>query len=280
MKRSSNPSPFHPPLLADNSAEAVERAAFVDRLKAIAEMVGSVSALAKRAGLSQAGLRSYLHSSDPTRLVVHAIADAAGVSRNWLDNGDVAMLGPDSPLRAEALRLIRDSWDTFSRGIMAKGGAGAAWSRFVASYRENAEGLGVPQWVRFAFPALESVRMQIARGAAADSRTGDSHGLTPTQHSSSSFNLVGGDLLAAVSREWRRLVFSKDSNPLEKELLGDAYDEVLASAYRDLSAISSKLDQDLSIDTIRAVLKTHLCRLDPVAGDSIRHEAAAELVEV
>ena len=56
------------------------RSTFVERLSAIAEMVGSVNALAKKAGVSQTGLRNYLLHSEPTRPVIEAIANAAGVS--------------------------------------------------------------------------------------------------------------------------------------------------------------------------------------------------------
>jgi len=280
MARTSKPSqPLSPQI--DQSAAEVERTAFVERLKAIAEMVGSVSALAKRAGLSQAGLRSYLHSSDPTRRVMAAIADAAGVSRNWLANGDVAMLGPDSPLREEALGVVREAWETFGRDRQLKGATAAAWGSFVQAYRADAIGLGIPGWVRFALPNIEAVRGRVVGGAAASSSRQEI-----TRHAAfgprrdEGVSDAAKDLLQTVSREWRRLASSQLNVNSDKDPFGDVYDQVLVSAYEELSAIASQLGQHPAVQTIRVVLMSQLLRLDPVAGDALRYEAEAELAEV
>ena len=87
------------------------------------------------------------------------------------------------------------------------------------------------------------------------------------------------DLLLTVSREWRRLAFSQLGASPDKDPFGDAYDQVLVSAYEELSAIESQLGQHPSVQTIRVVLMSQLLRLDPVAGDALRYGAEAELAE-
>ncbi len=52
-----------------------------------ARRVGSVSALARKAGISQGGIRRYGSGGEPTRPHLLALADAAGVSLSWLATG-------------------------------------------------------------------------------------------------------------------------------------------------------------------------------------------------
>ncbi len=68
------------------SKDEVE-SAFVLRMRVCAAEVGSVSALAKKAGLSQGGIRRYFSGGEPTRPQLIAIAGAAGVSVEWLATG-------------------------------------------------------------------------------------------------------------------------------------------------------------------------------------------------
>lgn len=53
-----------------------------------AERVGSVSALAKKAGISQSGIRRYFNGGEPSRPHLVAIAGAADVSLAWLAAGE------------------------------------------------------------------------------------------------------------------------------------------------------------------------------------------------
>jgi DNA-binding phage protein len=87
---------------------------FVERMQRCAERVGSVNALARKADLSQSGIRRYFSGGEPTRKVLIAIASAAEVDFLWLATGEGSMLGGmDGALRnsvlpklnAEALRL-------------------------------------------------------------------------------------------------------------------------------------------------------------------------------
>lgn len=60
---------------------------FVARLREITAKVGSASALAKRAHISQSGLQRYLNGGEPTRRILVALAEAADVSLLWLITG-------------------------------------------------------------------------------------------------------------------------------------------------------------------------------------------------
>lgn len=61
--------------------------AFVERMQKCAERVGSVNALARKANLSQSGIRRYFSGGEPTRKVLIAIANAAEVDFLWLATG-------------------------------------------------------------------------------------------------------------------------------------------------------------------------------------------------
>ena len=61
--------------------------AFVGRLRKIIAMSESANALARKAGISQSGLHRYLNGSDPSRRALIALAEAAGVSVEWLATG-------------------------------------------------------------------------------------------------------------------------------------------------------------------------------------------------
>lgn len=80
---------------------------FIDRMQKCADLAGSVNALARKAELSQSGIRRYFTGGDPTRRVLIAIANAAGVDFAWLATGAGAMhkITPPSQLDSEVLRL-------------------------------------------------------------------------------------------------------------------------------------------------------------------------------
>lgn len=67
---------------------------FAERLRSLADDRGSVSALAKAAGISQSGLQRYLNGGEPSRKALIAIALACNVSLDWLamGRGDQSLL--------------------------------------------------------------------------------------------------------------------------------------------------------------------------------------------
>lgn len=77
------------------------------RLSELVALVGSASALAKRAGISHSGLSRYMSGGDPSRKVLVALAQAAGVSLDWLATG-AGTRRPEPPpaLPTSTLRLV------------------------------------------------------------------------------------------------------------------------------------------------------------------------------
>jgi hypothetical protein len=72
---------------ASGSTAGAEHHRFVARLEAISADLGSRAALAKRAGIAPSSLQNYIDGSEPTRLVLIALAHAAHVSIGWLATG-------------------------------------------------------------------------------------------------------------------------------------------------------------------------------------------------
>jgi transcriptional regulator with XRE-family HTH domain len=60
---------------------------FHDRLRAILKNEASSSAFARRAGISQSGFHRIEHGGEPTLKTIIAIANAAGVTVQWLATG-------------------------------------------------------------------------------------------------------------------------------------------------------------------------------------------------
>lgn len=73
---------------------------FIARMELCADKVGSVSALARKAGISQSGIRRYFSGGEPTRPHLAALANAAQVSLEWLATG---CGGPDKHTSEVAL---------------------------------------------------------------------------------------------------------------------------------------------------------------------------------
>lgn len=61
---------------------------FIARLRQLVAIVGSASALAKKAEISQSGFQRYLGGGDPTRKVLVQLANAANVNLHWLATGE------------------------------------------------------------------------------------------------------------------------------------------------------------------------------------------------
>lgn len=74
--------------LSGSGVEPESDMSFIERLRDIAAIAGSVSALAKAAGMSQGGLQRYLKGGEPTRLVLISLAECTGVSLTWLMTGE------------------------------------------------------------------------------------------------------------------------------------------------------------------------------------------------
>lgn len=231
------------PVLDDDESD--ERTAFVTRLQAVAELVGSVNALAKRAGLSQTGLRGYLFGSEPTRPALYAIADAAGVARSWLFNGDAPMFSAGSERQEEALEHVRRAWNAFGK---EQGGGERDWNEFAERYRIGDKALALPAWVRFAVPnAREMIQ----------GRPGESHEAAAARVERPGFTVPAG-LFASVARELRKLMPGVEAATSTQV---EAFDEVLDSACRDLLAGAVVLGRAPDKTTIRMMINCHLWRL-------------------
>lgn len=76
--------------LSASSDKAESDPAFVERLRLIANKVGSVNALARASGISQGGLQRYMKGGEPTRPNLISLAKAGGVSLSWLMTGEEA----------------------------------------------------------------------------------------------------------------------------------------------------------------------------------------------
>jgi phage repressor protein C with HTH and peptisase S24 domain len=62
--------------------------AFIERLRVLANKVGSVNALARASGLSQGGLQRYFKGGEPTRPALIKLAKAGDVDVGWLMTGE------------------------------------------------------------------------------------------------------------------------------------------------------------------------------------------------
>lgn len=254
---------------AQEGADAGERSAFVRRLQAAADLVGSVNALAKRAGVSQAGLRGYLFGSEPTRRILNVVADAAGVSRSWLYNGDGEMLSAGSPILNEASKAVRSAWEAFNKAT-GHGERTANWTVFAERYLAGDEALGVPLWVRFAVPDPNSIFPARAGKSAA--------GSGPLAHTAARPNVPSG-LIAAVSRELRHIDAGDDVELADRGALGESFDEILDAACRDLLAGAIAHGHAPDMPTIRKMIDAHMWRLGLTADVTKQRAAETEFAE-
>ncbi len=72
---------------------------FIARLRWLAERAGNASALVRQAGISPSGFQKYLGGAEPSRRVLIALAEAGGVTLEWLMTG-----------RGPREAAVRDSW--------------------------------------------------------------------------------------------------------------------------------------------------------------------------
>lgn len=83
---------------------------FIARMRFCAGNVGSVSALAKAAGISQSGIRRYFSGGEPSRPQLIALAKAAGVSVAWLATGDEPQPPSSSGDEEAARQCVSDDY--------------------------------------------------------------------------------------------------------------------------------------------------------------------------
>jgi phage repressor protein C with HTH and peptisase S24 domain len=85
-----------------------ESAAWVDRLRQLIAIAGTATALAKKTGISQSGLSRYLAGGEPSRRVLVALAQAAGVRVLWLATGEGPQFiaDPDAAPKQSNLTLL------------------------------------------------------------------------------------------------------------------------------------------------------------------------------
>lgn len=93
---------------AFSSSEDELETSFIARMQFCAERVGSVSALAKAAGISQSGIRRYFSGGEPTRPQLIAIAQAAGVGVAWLTAGEGGPSNGEEHLTEAGIARLHD----------------------------------------------------------------------------------------------------------------------------------------------------------------------------
>lgn len=108
------------------SADPAADPDFIDRMQKCADLAGSVNALARKADLSQSGIRRYFTGGDPTRRVLIAIANAVGVDCAWLATGAGPMYkdAPTGPSAAGAgldLATLRLAIETVEEALLETG---------------------------------------------------------------------------------------------------------------------------------------------------------------
>jgi phage repressor protein C with HTH and peptisase S24 domain len=71
-----------------------DHAAFAERLRIVGKNVGSLSALARKTGVSDSTIHLWLRGSEPSREKLIALAKAGNVNVEWLISGQGPMSGP------------------------------------------------------------------------------------------------------------------------------------------------------------------------------------------
>jgi hypothetical protein len=126
---------------------------FVKRMAVVVELAGGVNALAKQAGVSVSGLRKYLSGSEPTRLVLISLSNAAGVRVEWLVTGEGAFCKDDSAVLQKARHLIGLAANKVCADPEYRSsGLVGALQRYVDQYNSDSERIAVPDWVHLAVP--------------------------------------------------------------------------------------------------------------------------------
>jgi transcriptional regulator with XRE-family HTH domain len=85
-KTAESDGPDQPARVPGRDAE--EHASFARRLRAVADQLGGVRALANSAGVFESTVHAWLRSAEPSRNTLKRIANAANVSLDWLISGE------------------------------------------------------------------------------------------------------------------------------------------------------------------------------------------------
>lgn len=117
-------------------------AEFRSRMALAVDISGSISMLAKHAGVSPNGVRKYLTGTEPTRQVLIALADAAGVRRSWLLDGQRPLCEPASEVVKRATKLVEAAWR-----LSVEAGSTLSLQGFTESVRRQESEADLPAWV-------------------------------------------------------------------------------------------------------------------------------------
>ena len=88
---------------------------FKQRLRKLAELVGSVNALAKASGIAQSTIRKYFERGEPPRSTIFKLAEAAEVRAEWLLTGVGSMQAGADDAGADAIWI--PDYDTYARVV-------------------------------------------------------------------------------------------------------------------------------------------------------------------
>jgi len=95
---------------------------FTDRIKYIIDLVGSAEKLANISGMSSRVIGQYLSGkTDPTRKKIIALAEAAGVSVQWLSTGEgLTRNGERQEFSTPKIELINDILNIYKKELREK----------------------------------------------------------------------------------------------------------------------------------------------------------------
>ena len=232
-----------------------DREEFLSRLRIAIGAAGNPHALAKKAGISYAGLRTYLRGSEPTRPVLLAIADAAGVNRAWLVNGLRPVCDPGSPLRTRAHQLLGSLWEAACRS-----GASNAYGS-VGAFREaivNGSIEGAEQWLSAVLSDDD------APSGSASAGTG---GMNPIE-SLTKLDIDGQRALGWLARALSGVV---DEAQRQVDLNSDKLATIDTAVGASIAKILSRAVERGGVpeDVLRSVLVGQTFGIDPELGEAL-----------
>jgi hypothetical protein len=131
---------------------------FLNRLRVLVEIAGSVSALGRNSGISESSIRKYLTGSEPTRPVLVALSRATGVRLAWLVNAEGTVCEPKSTLLQRARHLIAlEANKALGLPEFREEGLTGALRQFSEEYESGTERYLAPDWVRMVVPAFSDI---------------------------------------------------------------------------------------------------------------------------
>ena len=125
IREAPNHYGFRDKASGEGESEEAMDSQFIERMRICADLAGSVNALARKADLSQSGIRRYFTGGDPTRRVLIALAEAAGVNVLWLATGEGKTLkgeagatGPQWPSLELVPEILRLTIETVEEALL------------------------------------------------------------------------------------------------------------------------------------------------------------------